>query len=74
MLAMVASVLRSNTVTDESRPLLVKPRDSSGASATPCTPAVFGISPTTLSVRMSTTATRVPRVTNSRWDAASARM
>ena len=56
-------VFRSKIVTVEARPLLVNPRPSSGASATPCTPAVFGISPAGASVSASKTMTRVPRVT-----------
>jgi hypothetical protein len=66
-----ASVFVSNTVTLESRPLLVNPRPTSFASATPCTPGVSGMSPTTLSVFASTTCTCVPCETNSRLESAS---
>ena len=66
-----ASDARSNTVTVESRPSLTKPRPRSGASATPCAPGVFGMSPTTLSLFTSSTCTWVPCVTNSRWVAGS---
>ncbi len=66
-----ASVIKSNIVTEESRPLLVKPRLSSGARATPWTPGVSGISPRTLSVFTSTTWTLMPWVRKSRWFGAS---
>ena len=56
-------VFKSKIVTDEALPLLAYPRPSSGASATPCTPAVLGISPTGASVSASKTITRVLRVT-----------
>ena len=51
----------SNTFTDWSRPALAKPRCRSGTSATPCTPGVFGISPTTSPESASITVTRVLR-------------
>jgi hypothetical protein len=62
----VASVRRSKMVTDESRPLLVKPFPSPGARAIPCTPGVAGMSPATASRRRSTTITCVPRDMNTR--------
>ncbi len=43
----ISSVFRSKIVTLFASPLLVKPRPNSVATATPCTPGVFGISPTT---------------------------
>src|SRR5947199_6654339 len=58
--AMVSSDRRSKIVTDWSRPLLVAPRPRSGASATPCTPGVLGISPRTSPESASITTTRVP--------------
>ena len=64
--AIVSSDRRLKIVTDWSRPLLVAPRPRSGASATPCTPGVLGISPRTSPESASITTTRVPREMNSR--------
>jgi hypothetical protein len=66
MVAITASVLVSNAVTVLARPLLAKPRPSSGTSATPCTPAVSAISPSCLPLSASSTSTCVDRGTYSR--------
>ena len=59
--AIGASVFRSKMVAESALPLLVTPRPSLWTSATPCTPRVFGISPTSLPLSTSTTITRVAR-------------
>ena len=55
------SVFSSNEVTVESPPLLVKPRPSFEAIATPCTPGVFGISPIMAALSTSNSITRSDR-------------
>ena len=62
----VAMVLTSKIVTVLSRPLLVKPRPSSGAIAMPWTPGVLGMTPSDVSRIRSTTSTRVACETYSR--------
>ena len=61
-----ASVFRSNIVTVWSPPLVVKPWPALVAMPAPCTPGVFGMSPSTLPVAPSTTIMCVPRDTNTR--------
>src|SRR2546422_648431 len=56
-------VLRSKTLTELSRPFELNPSFCSGAKATPCTPCVLGISPTSLPLSRSTTCTWVLRGT-----------
>ena len=60
---LVFRVFRSKMLALFSRPLLVNPSPSLGATAIPCTPGVSAIWPTTASLSMSMTSTLVPWLT-----------